>query len=165
MANNRNQNIYVLSRPVRSGKTSQLQKWLKHYPLSAGILTPDIGGKRMILNIATQTYHPFEVDQTYGADVVSVGHFLFAKTAFALAQEILEHSLLQQYDWTVIDEVGKLEIEQGEGFEPAVLRLVKAFQAGREGRLLLVIRDTLLLKAMEKYELQGCTILTADLPL
>jgi hypothetical protein len=165
MANNRNHNIYVLSRTIRSGKTTQLQEWLKNHPDSAGILTPDIGGKRMVLNIAANTYHPFEVDQTYGADVVTIGHFLFAKKAFAMAQEILERSLLSSFEWTVIDEAGKLEIEQGEGLEPAVLRMVKAFQTGQPGKLLLVVRDTLLGKAFEKYELQGCTIINTELPL
>lgn len=162
--NNVNSNIYVLSRPVRSGKTMQLQEWLKTHTDAAGILTPDIGGKRMIYDVARSRFHPFEVDQTYGAEVIMIGKFLFAKTAFMLAQEIIEKAMTGQYDWTIIDEVGKLEIEQGEGFEPAILRLVKAFQSGKEGKLLLVIRDSLLVKAMEKYELLGCKIMSAELP-
>ena len=162
--NNVNSNIYVLSRPIRSGKTTQLQEWLKTHTDVAGILTPDIGGKRMIYNISRNKYHSFEVDQTYGADVIMVGKFLFAKTAFTQAQEILEKAMTVQYEWIVVDEVGKLEIEQGEGFEPAILRLVKAFQLGKEGKLLLVIRDSLLVKAMEKYELLGCKIMSAELP-
>lgn len=164
MNNNVNSNIYVLSRPVRSGKTTQLQEWLKTHVNTAGILTPDVGGKRMIYDIARNKFHSFEVDQTYGADVVMIGRFLFAKTAFTLAREIIEQTLTLHYDWTIIDEVGKLEVEQGEGFEPAILRLVKAFQAGKEGKLILVIRDSLLMKAMEKYELLGCKIMSAELP-
>ena len=162
--NNVNSNIYVFSRPIRSGKTTQLQEWLKTHTDAAGILTPDIGGKRMIYDIARHKFHSFEVDQTYGADVIMVGKFLFAKTAFTKAQEIIEQAMNSDYSWTVVDEVGKLEIEQGEGFEPAILRLVKAFQAGKKGKLLLVIRDTLLIKAMEKYELLGCKIMSAELP-
>lgn len=164
MTNNINQHIYIFSRPIRSGKTTQLQSWIKEQLSCAGILTPDIGGKRMIFNIAANKYHPFEVDTTYSGDVIAIGNFIFAKTAFTLGQDILERSLSQQYDWTVIDEVGKLEIEQGEGFEPAVLRLVKAFQSGKSGRLLLVIRDSLLEKAVAKYELKGCRIISTDLP-
>ena len=118
----------------------------------------------MIYDIARHKFHSFEVDQTYGADVIMVGKFLFAKTAFTKAQEIIEQAMNSDYSWTVVDEVGKLEIEQGEGFEPAILRLVKAFQAGKKGKLLLVIRDTLLIKAMEKYELLGCKIMSAELP-
>jgi nucleoside-triphosphatase THEP1 len=162
--NNVNSNIYVLSRPIRSGKTTQLQEWLKTQADAAGILTPDIGGKRMIYDIARNKFHSFEVDQTYGADVIMVGKFLFAKTAFTQAQEIIEKAMAGQYDWTIIDEVGKLEVEQGEGFEPAILRLVRAFQSGKKGKLLLVIRDSLLVKAMEKYELLGCKIMSAELP-
>lgn len=164
MENNRNRNICILSRPVSSGKTSQLQEWLRTQPRVAGILTPDVGGRRMIYNIAANRFHPFEADASYGADVVAIGKFLFAKTAFALAKEILEQSLFDSYDWTVIDEVGKLEVEQGEGFEPVVLRLVKAFQTGKSGNLLLVVRDSLLEKAIEKYELHGCRIFSTALP-
>lgn len=162
--NNVNSNIYILTGPVRSGKTTQLLEWLNMHDHTAGILTPDIGGKRMIYDIARNRFHPFEVDQSYGADVIMIGKFRFAKTAFALAQEIIEQAITCNCDWTVIDEVGKLEIEQGEGFEPSILRLVKAFQAGKEGKLLLVIRDSLLLKAMEKYELLGCKITSTELP-
>jgi nucleoside-triphosphatase THEP1 len=90
---------------------------------------------------------------------------LFAKAAFTQGQEIIERAMVSNYNWTIIDEVGKLEIEQGEGFEPAILRLVKTFQSGKEGKLLLVIRDSLLIKAMEKYELLGCKIMSAELPL
>jgi nucleoside-triphosphatase THEP1 len=164
MENNINERIYIFSRPIRSGKTTQLQTWLKLQENCAGVLTPDIGGKRMIFNIAGNKFHPFEVDAAYGGDVVDVGNFLFAKTAFALGQDILERTLFEHYPWTIIDEVGKLEIEQGEGFEPAVLRLVKAFQTGKEGKLLLVIRDSLLEKAMVKYELLGCRIISTELP-
>ena len=163
--NNVNSNIYVLSRPIRSGKTTQLQEWLKTHTNAAGILTPDIGGKRMIYDISRNKYHSFEVDQTYGADVIMVGKFLFAKTAFTLAQEIIEKAMTSHYDWIVVDEVGKLEIEQGEGFEPDVLRIIKRFQSQEmKGRLLLVIRDTLLEKALEKYDLSGCIILENTLP-
>jgi nucleoside-triphosphatase THEP1 len=162
--NNINSNIYLLTRPIRSGKTTQLQEWLKTHNDTTGILTPDIGGKRMIYDITRNKFHSFEVDQSYGADVIMIGKFLFAKTAFALAKEIIEQAITRNCDWTIIDEVGKLEIEQGEGFEPSILRLVKAFQAGKEGKLLLVIRDSLLMKAMEKYELLGCKIMSAELP-
>ena len=165
MENNANASIYVLSRPVSSGKTTQLMEWLKSQSSVAGILTPDIGGKRMIYNIAANKFHSFEVDKAYGADIIDIGKFLFAKTAFRLAREILERTLSEDHHWTVIDEAGKLEIEQGEGFEPSVLRLVKAFQAGKRGKLLLVIRDSLLQKAVEKYELTGYSIFSTDLPL
>ncbi len=165
MENNINKNIFIFSRPIRSGKTTQIQEWLKNKERIAGILTPDVGGKRMIYNIAANKYHAFEADQTYGADVIAIGKYLFAKTAFTLGREILERTLLDPFVWVVVDEVGKLEIEQGEGFEPAVLRLVKAFQSGKSGRLLLVIRDSLVEKAVEKYELKGCRIISNELPL
>ena len=162
---NNNKNIYILSRPIRTGKTSQLSDWAKDRVNIGGLLTPDVNGSRMIFDLRLKTFHSFEVKDTYSGEKVTIGHFLFAKSAFAKAQDILMDALLQSLDWIIIDEVGKLEIEQGEGLEPSVLRVVRAFQSGLiAGKLLLVIRDTLLEMAIEKYELVGCRILTNKLP-
>lgn len=165
MEHNPNSNIYVFSQPVRSRKTTRLRDWLPAQASVAGILTPDIGGRRMLYNITENKYHPFEADQSYGGEIIRIGNFNFSKTAFALAREILEQALLHRQDWLLIDEVGKLETEQGEGFEPLVLRIVKAYQSGKKtGCLLLVIRDSLLQQAVEKYALTGCRILSTELP-
>jgi nucleoside-triphosphatase THEP1 len=164
MKNNAN-NIYILTGPVRSGKTTQLQQWLATGIQAAGILTPDVKGVRMLYDIALGKYHAFEVDETYGAEKVSIGRFLFARNTFNQGREILARPLLPQTEWMVIDEVGKLEVEQGEGWEPMVLRLVAGYKADVYKRnLLLVIRDSLLEKTLYKYDLEGRALIIHQLP-
>jgi nucleoside-triphosphatase THEP1 len=161
---NKNQSIYILSQSIRSGKTTRLQEWLKHKSHADGFLTPDIDGMRMLLDIGKQKMHPFQVMENYLGPVVSIGRFRFAASGFNTGKDIIANAS-QDSKWFIIDEVGKLEIEQGEGFEPEVLRIVKRFQSGQmNGNLLLVIRDTLLTKAIEKYDLKGCAILNNNLP-
>lgn len=159
-----NSNIFVFSRPVRSGKTTQLQQWLQTGIDAAGILTPDVEGRRMIYDIRNKSFHTFEVDETYGGEKITIGKFLFAKTAFALAQDIIRKAVAITPAWLLIDEVGKLETEQGEGLEPAVLQTIAAYRQQKNNRLLLVIRDTLLEQALRKYALYGCNIINQSLP-
>lgn len=163
---NPNKHIYILSRPVQTGKTSQLMDWVQPRLHIGGLLTPDVNDMRMLFDLHTRSFHPFEVKDAYAGDKITIGKFLFAKTAFEKGQDILMKAVARSLDWIVIDEVGRLEVEQGEGLEPAVLRVVRAFQSGLvKGNLLLVIRDTLLEKAVEKYQLAGANLLTHDLPL
>lgn len=158
-------NIYILTGPVRSGKTTKLQQWLDTGVQAAGILTPDVKGTRMLYDIALRKYHAFEVAETYGAERITIGKFLFAKNAFLEGREILGRPLLPQTEWVVIDEVGRLEIEQGEGWEPMVLRLVAGYKADLYKRnLLLVIRDSLLEKALYKYDLRQHALIVDKLP-
>lgn len=119
----------------------------------------------MIYDIGKRQYHTFEVTETYGGEKIAIGRFLFAKDAFIRAQELLNGAVSKSPDWLVIDEAGKLEIEQGEGLEPAVLNIVRAYQSQQtSGKLLLVIRDSLLQKAIDKYTLSGAHILIEQLP-
>ncbi|KAA5535136.1 hypothetical protein F0919_11135 [Taibaiella lutea] len=160
---NKNQSIYIFSQNIRSGKTSRLMQWLKYKKNIGGFLTPDVEGMRMLFDISKQKMHPFQVAETYAGPVVSIGRFRFAIATFNIGKDIIANAL-PDLEWFIIDEAGKLEIEQGEGFEPEVLRIIKCFQSGAmNGNLLLVVRDTLLAKAIEKYDLQGCVILNNDL--
>ncbi len=119
----------------------------------------------MLYDIAKRQYHTFEVTETYGGEKIAIGRFLFAKDAFVRAREILRDALSGTPEWLVIDEAGKLEIEQGEGLEPAVQYVVRAYQNNTaSGKLLLVVRDTLLAQAIDKYALSGAHILTEQLP-
>jgi nucleoside-triphosphatase THEP1 len=161
---NKNQSIYIFSKSIRSGKTTQLMEWLKHRSNVGGFLTPDVEGMRMLFDIGKQKMHPFQVMENYAGPVVSIGRFRFSIAIFNLGKNIIANAS-PDLGWFMIDEVGKLEVEQGEGFEPEILRIVKRFQSEEmNGNLLLVVRDTLLTKTIEKYDLEGCSILNNDLP-
>ena len=148
-------NIYIFSRPIQSGKTTLLAKWVSNCPDAAGILTPDIDGKRCLLDIATTTMHPLEVPATH-PNHISVGRFRFNNEVFQTAQSILRQSVPLQPSWLIIDEIGKLEIERNTGLEPAVSEIISAYQAGVvNGNLLLVVRDYLLSRAITHYQIQN----------
>ncbi|WP_118976684.1 hypothetical protein [Taibaiella koreensis] len=158
--------IYILTGAVRSGKTTQLQRWLDGGANAAGILTPDKDGARMLYDIGHRQYHSFEVTEAYGGEKVSIGRFLFARQAFVRGKEILERPYPPTAEWLVIDEVGRLEIGQGEGWEPMVLRSVAACKEGRLAcRLLLVVRDSLLEQALQKYDLEKTAVIITQFPL
>ena len=72
-------NIRILSRPVRTGKTSELQAFIKLQDSVAGFLTPDIDGKRMLYDIAEDIFYPFESDENEQSPVLKVGRFCFLR--------------------------------------------------------------------------------------
>ena len=150
-------NIQILSRPVRTGKTSELQEFIKLHNSVAGFLTPDVDGKRMLYDIAEDIFYSFETDENEQSPVLKVGRFCFLQEAFDKGQDILKSALHKE--WIIIDEVGKLEVEQNIGFEPAVTELIGYCKRNVEIKLILVIRDSLLQKAIEKYSLQEAELI------
>jgi len=133
-------------------------QWVRQQASVAGILTPDIDGKRILLDISTNQLYPLQTDGN-NMDTIAVGKFLFSKAVFLKGKEILEHALAGVADWLVIDEVGKLEIERDQGWEPAVAHITEAFAPIRHRKLLLVVRDSLLNAARERYCLQHAHVI------
>jgi nucleoside-triphosphatase THEP1 len=157
--------IYIFSRPIRSGKTTELLEWIRHERKVAGILMPDINGSRMLAEIVSGDVYEFQVEGP-GDGIISVGKYHFKQEIFNKGKEILLAWQRIPVDWIVVDEVGKLEME-GRGFEPAVTELVKEIKDGaRKERLLLVIRDNLLEAAVKQFQLEGAVIVNElkDLP-
>jgi len=150
-------NIYIFSRPIRTGKTTDLEEWIKDRDDVGGILTPDREGRRCLLDISTNMLHEFQVAEP-STHTLSIGRFFFSAEAFQIAQDILLHSASS---WLIIDEVGKLEIEHHTGLEPALSRIISYYQSAAdiETRLLLVVRDTLLDQAIDKYRLQNAHVI------
>jgi nucleoside-triphosphatase THEP1 len=155
-------NIFILSQPIRSGKSTHLLRWIKTQKDIGGVLTPDIDGKRMLYAISTEQFFPLEVPAD-ASDQIQIGRFYFSSTTFEKANELLLKEARENHDLLIIDEVGKLEMENKSGFEPAVSEVISRYrnQPGTS-KLLLVIRDTLLNAAIEHYELQTAEILNLD---
>lgn len=150
------QNITIFSRPVQSGKTTALQKFITQHYSVAGFLTPDINGRRMLYDIANAIYFPFETDENSELPIVKVGRFSFLQEGFARGQAIMNDA--KNKKWIIIDEVGKLEIEQNKGFESGISQLIDYCKKNTQTNLVIVIRDSLVKKAVEKYNLQHATI-------
>jgi len=109
-----------------------------------------------LLDIKTGAYHDLELDET-ADNTIAVGRFYFDKNVFEKAQQILLNALQLRPEWLVIDEIGKLEIEQGLGLEPAVGRIINEYKHTAKN-LLLVIRDSLLSKAIDHYKLENAVV-------
>ena len=149
--------IYIFSRPIRSGKTTELLEWIRHERKVAGILMPDVNGSRKLAEIVSGDVYEFEVESA-GEGIISIGKYHFKEEIFKKGQEILLVKQRIPVDWIVVDEVGKLELE-GRGFEPAVSQLIKDVKEGsRKEKLLLVIRDSILETAVEQLHLEQAVI-------
>ncbi len=134
-------NIVIFSNPIRSGKTTRLQQWCDQKKNIAGILMPDINGKRNILDIKTAATFEIECSDPENTDkeLVNIGRYYFYWEAFEKANSMLLQEITQMGDWLIIDEVGKLEII-GKGFYPAVKAIITA---ASYKNLLLVVREGL----------------------
>jgi nucleoside-triphosphatase len=137
--------IHIFSRPIHSGKTSELLAWCSRHKNIAGILMPDIDGLRKILDLETNQFFDIQcADPGNTADsLTSVGRFHFYTTAFEKANSILINALAKSPDWMVIDEAGKLELD-GKGFYEALKKLVSFYSdPDTSGNLLITVRDSL----------------------
>jgi nucleoside-triphosphatase THEP1 len=144
-------NIFIFSRPIRTGKTTELMDWITGKDKVGGFLTPDTDGIRMLYDIKAKKYYAMQLPAESEEQSISVGKFSFSKKAFERAKHLLSDT---SADWLIIDEAGKLEIEQGTGLEPELSDTINFFKRNDSaGTLILVIRDTLIEKAIKKYDL------------
>lgn len=149
--------IYLLTGPVRSGKTTRLLHWARNAGHVDGLLCPDSDGRRHAYALATRIRFPLQVlDGTQQTgDSLRIGRFVFSRAAFSRAQQLLLASWRSQPNYLVIDEVGPLELA-GDGLEPALTRIIAAYRdQPSAGRLLLVVRDRLLDEVIGQYGLRG----------
>lgn len=152
--------VYILSKPIQSGKTTLLKQWINNYPTAAGILTPDKNEKRLLYNIANKSYHTLQLEAH--EEGVNIGKYVFSKEGFALAQKILLDAIPTQPEWLIIDEVGRLEMDRKEGLEPVVSEIISLVKSTyTQVNLLLVVRDYLLDVAIDYYKLYDAKVLTA----
>jgi len=151
-------NIFILSKAIQTGKTTALMQWCKTQKNIAGILTPDIEGNRKLFDIEKKTFYEFEVKNPLPTDEITpIGKFNFHTQIFAKAQQIITNS---NADYLIIDEIGRLELNQNKGLEPALSKVISTYTNHQaKGCLILVIRDYLLEDCIKKYQLQQAKII------
>lgn len=150
-----NPRILLFSRPIRSGKTTDLCRAFGNTKGVGGFLTPDREGIRMLYDLQTSHWHSFEVLPNSSEPALAIGKFLFAQAAFKKAKALLK----TECELLIVDEVGKLETLHHSGLEPELTLLIEAYRLGRrKGRLLLVVRDTLLDAVVAKYGLEDAPV-------
>lgn len=153
--------IYILSAPIQTGKTTALTQWISNKSNITGFLTPDKDGKRKFLSLDTLEYFDFQKELKTEEHDIEIGRFVFDGNIFTQAQIILKQAVTSQASWIVVDEVGKLELED-KGYEPALTLMLEALKQMPDKKILLVVRDTLLTKAIEKYEWNDAIVLSLE---
>ena len=152
--------IYIFSRPVHSGKTTELLQWCSQQKNIAGILMPDINGSRKILDLYTKEV--FDIECTDAANtkelLTSVGRFHFYTVAFEKANKIVLTALDQTPDWLVIDEAGKLELD-GKGFYESIIKAVDLYNNDKPGNLLITVRESLSTEVISFFKVKNVQVI------
>jgi nucleoside-triphosphatase THEP1 len=125
--------IVILTAPIQSGKTTSLINWSAERKDVHGILTPVVSGKRYFMN--AQSKEQFLMEAEAKEETIAVGRFLFSKTNFNKAIQIIR-DVIHKDGWLVMDEIGPLEL-RGEGF----CDVLKEVLLRRKEKILLVVRE------------------------
>ena len=151
--------ITIFSKPIHSGKTTQLLKWVEKQSLCAGILMPDISECRNFYNISTKKYFIAQCIETNLVDetIINIGKYQFYVDAFERANEIIIKSIDSNCKYIIIDEVGKLELQE-KGFHQSIKFVLENYATAKKN-LLLVVRDSLVNKVVNFYNLKNYHII------
>lgn len=146
--------VYILTGPIGSGKTTSLLEWSAKRDDVYGILTPIVNGKRVFMDIHTSEQFSMEAESGE-TDILTIGKYIFSRAAFEKASAIIRDAI-NKGGWLLIDEVGPLEL-RGEGFA-GVLRevLEKALSHPDSYReVILVVRDGLMDKVRKEFGIRN----------
>jgi nucleoside-triphosphatase len=155
--------IYILTGPIRTGKTSSLMAWAGNRKDVAGMLCPDdANGQRYFYEIENQEQFQLEVNQQTNAETLSVGPFQFLVSAFDRANQNLLGLINQEtYTYVIIDELGKLELKHT-GLHSSAARLIPVYEKRSSQHLILVVRDSLLNAIIEHYQMSQYELITSN---
>ncbi len=149
--------IIIFSRPVHTGKTSELFQFCRGRTDIAGILMPDVEGRRMFYDIAAREYFTAEAgEENADEELLEVGRFQFLATTFTGANTILIRTLLSTHSVIIVDEVGKLEL-RNEGLYPAIRQLIS--EVGHKKDLVLVVRHELVEQVKQTFQLNQVIVI------
>jgi nucleoside-triphosphatase THEP1 len=148
--------IYILTGPVRSGKTTALVNWSENRNDVQGILTPLAGERRVFMNAESREQFPMEAEADESA-VLPIGRFRFSKKNFERAIQIIQESVRRE-GWLIIDEIGPLELK-GEGFNDVLIEVLRR----RKNKLLLVVREGFVEKVKELFGFTAEVIFAVNL--
>lgn len=145
--------IFLLSGPIHTGKTTRLTKWIKNKEGVDGILQPVINGKRHIKHIFSGEIQLLEISPgPHEKVILAIGNYKFNNDVFKWARSKLILSFEQYPKWLIIDEVGKLEMDE-KGLEPAISKILNDLNDHSDMNLVFVVRDYLVPEFLIKYSL------------
>jgi nucleoside-triphosphatase THEP1 len=146
--------LFILSAPVQTGKTTSLQRWSDNRDDVSGILTPVMDGRRMFLNIRTGQQFHMEARKTE-TDTLQIGRFVFSKNNFDIASQVILDNMNNE-GWLVIDEIGPMELA-GKGFCD-VLKTVLT-DSNCQQKLLLVVREGIVEKVKTHFQITDAVLI------
>lgn len=149
-------NIFIYSGPIQTGKTTSIIDWANKNKNVWGIAQPAIDGKRYLIDLHTKERRTFEVEKK-DSEFISIGKFKFLKSSFEWAKIVLLHAAEQKPEWIIIDEFGKLELEN-KGLEPVITFLIKNKKLLISTKLIIVVRDYLLDQFLDKQKLNAGSV-------
>lgn len=143
--------IFILTAPIRSGKTTSLINWSANKGDVSGILTPVVNNKRVFMNAYTKEQFPMEATDGE-VETLDVGKFVFSKTSFDKAVQVI-HNAMQKEGWLIIDEIGPMEL-RGKGFYGIVKKAVME----RKENIILVVREGLVKQVINHFNINAVII-------
>ena len=149
-------NIFILSAPIQTGKTTALMEfWELGITSFDGFITPDIDESRKLIFLDKDEELPFQLEDNAKEDVLQIGRFKLRQSTFNAVKNTRAQLI-------IIDEIGPLEMNNY-GFEPELSSFIEKFKAMNSSKLLIiVVRNTILNAAIEKYKLEDAAVLSLD---
>ena len=135
--------LFILSAPIRSGKTSLLRAWTDSATCFGGFLSPDSLTGRILWFPSIKQQIPFEL-ATPVSNCLSIGKFHFDSRAFELGINQAITDLKSGKKYILLDEIGKLELEHQSGFYQGLMELLGLLPSYPDSKLVFVVRDSLL---------------------
>lgn len=143
--------VYLITGPVKSGKTTFIMNTFRSVKNLSGIYAPVIDGKRFAYSIHSRRLILLEADdKTPADDRFSTKNYIFSQTAFSLVRDEIKIVSEMKTEWVIIDEIGNFELSGG-GYEPAFTNLLSTLYDDQN--LVLIVRDSLVKEVQKKYEL------------
>ncbi len=143
--------IEIITGKIRVGKTTYLKNHLKNKTKVKGILQPVINGERFFKDVESGEKKQIST-KTENEGTFSLGRYIFNFSAFEWAAKRLGSIQLKGFDTIVIDEYGPLEFGN-KGLEPAVSEIISVVLGSSNQKLIIVIRESLVERFIEKFDL------------
>lgn len=150
--------VYIVSAPIQSGKTTSLLNWSAGKTDVRGILTPVTDGRRSFMNIATRESFAMEASDDE-QEQLRVGRFVFSKKGFDKAIQLIRDAK-ELPGWLVIDEIGPMEL-RGEGFHEVLKEILASPVEGR--KILLVVRKGLVEDVVRCFGIDKVMVWSPDI--
>ena len=149
--------IYILSQAIQSGKTTTIMEAVSQSHSIGGFLSPTVDSLRQLYDINNKVSIDFEKAEP-DSTTIRVGRFSFIKESFSTAADwVIEHYSNPNINCIIIDEIGKLEL-QNEGFDEFTKQLLQLDWTTKD--CVLIIRDFLLDDVIVKYKMTDFKIIT-----